>query len=174
MTTLRFRILLDNVEGVFRDIDIPQDATFGDLHEIIMTGFAFSGMEMASFYVSNEEWEKGEEISLMDLSEPGQDTARLMSETKLSDLVENIGDKLLYVYNFLNMWIFYVDLIQKNEREISSPEVVLFVGDAPAENSLGDANMDEFSFDTDSEFDDDLDFEESEGEFESLDDYPDL
>ena len=37
-------------------------------------------LEMASFYLSDDQWNQGEEISLFDLSE-GNTSVRLMSET---------------------------------------------------------------------------------------------
>jgi hypothetical protein len=33
-----------------------------------MSAFEFKGDQMASFYVSNDEWDKGHEINLMDMS----------------------------------------------------------------------------------------------------------
>ncbi|MEN9640552.1 MAG: hypothetical protein RLZZ262_2421, partial [Bacteroidota bacterium] len=65
----KFRVIIDTEEDVFRDIEIETDASFEDLHRSILDGFDFEEGEMASFYMSNEQWEKGLEIALMDMGE---------------------------------------------------------------------------------------------------------
>lgn len=101
----RFRIILDTHEDVFRDIEIQASSTLEDLHNAIVQSFGFDGQEMASFYISNDLWEEGEEISLFDVSdEPG--AIRVMEETYLENVVNENQTRLLYVYDFLNMWTF--------------------------------------------------------------------
>ena len=54
----RFRVILDSRQDhVFRDIEIPYDASFEDLHNSIQQAFGFDGTQMASFYESNNDWE---------------------------------------------------------------------------------------------------------------------
>ena len=67
MRIFHIRVLLDSSQDVFRDIEIEEKSTFLDLHNAIIESFKFSGMEMASFYKSNEYWDKGEEIALIDM-----------------------------------------------------------------------------------------------------------
>jgi len=113
----RFRVILDTHEDVFRDIEIEATATLEDFHNAITQAFGFGGQEMASFYTSNEVWEQNEEIALFDMSEePGQ--LRVMNETIVEDVVSEDETKLIYVYDFLNMWTFLVEL-----AEIAEPEV---------------------------------------------------
>lgn len=172
MKVLKFRVLLDNIKGVFRDIEVPESYNLAQLHEVIVKSLDFSGMEMASFFISDEEWEKGDEISLMDMSEPGQNGVRLMSETKITDVTKEIGDRLLYVYDFLNMWICYVELVDILDKEIDKAEVVLSVGESPVEGSASGSSLD--SDLDDSDLYDDFEDEDGESEFESLDDHPEL
>jgi hypothetical protein len=108
----RFRVILDNdtEEDVFRDLEIRETDNLEDLHNIITQSFGFDGTEMASFYISNEAWEQGEEISLFDLSDDG--SARLMNETEIADVVHEAQTKLIYIYDFLSMWTFYVELAE--------------------------------------------------------------
>ena len=64
----RLRVILDVREDVFRDIEIQGADTLEDLHNAIVQAFSLEGQEMASFYLSDEEWNQGEEISLFDMS----------------------------------------------------------------------------------------------------------
>jgi len=97
----RFRIILDNdtKEDIFRDLEIKSTDTLEDLHNSITQAFGFDGTEMASFYISDDEWNQGEEISLFDLSE-GMISTRLMNESPLDDTVSVKQTKLIYVYDF--------------------------------------------------------------------------
>jgi hypothetical protein len=130
----KFRVIIDTEEDVFRDIEIETDASFEDLHRSILDGFDFEEGEMASFYMSNEQWEKGLEIALMDM---GEKAALNMKGTKLNEMVTQPADKILYVYDFMRMWIFYVELIEikKDKPSTIYPRVALAFGDAPAQDS---------------------------------------
>lgn len=131
----KFRVIIDTEQDVFRDIEIETDATFETLHQSILDAFDFEEGEMASFYMSNDEWEKGLEISLMDLG--GADEGLAMANTTLTEMVSKPGDKILYVYDFLRMWIFYVELmeVKKDKPSTIYPRVALAYGDAPAQDS---------------------------------------
>lgn len=123
---------------------------------------------MASFYLSNDEWDKGAEIAQMDFSEPGQEPVRIMADTSLDEILDGEGSKLLYLYDFLRMWIWYVELVEvaeSAEATTSLPRVVLSVGDAPSEFSKGMVEKFESDGDDDpfSEFDDDFDPNDLEG-----------
>ena len=153
----RFRVILDNdtEDDIFRDLEIRQTDTLEDLHNIITQSFGFNGTEMASFYISNDTWEQGEEISLFDLSE--NNSSRLMLETSLDSILNETQTKLIYVYDFLSMWTFYVELAEiVNENEGHDYPNLMFVqGQVPdnAPEKLFEAeNLDEFN-----EFEDDFD-----------------
>lgn len=160
----KFRVIIDTEQDVFRDIEIETDATFETLHQSILDAFDFEEGEMASFYMSNEEWEKGLEISLMDLG--GAEEGLAMSNTTLAEMVAKPGDKILYVYDFLRMWIFYVELmeVKKDKPSTIYPRVALAYGDAPAQDSK---EMEDMFAEGGADYSDDLEEmdEEEEDEF---------
>lgn len=157
----RFRVILDNDtdEDVFRDLEIQETDTLEDLHNIITQSFGFDGTEMASFYISDDTWEQGEEISLFDLSE--DNSARLMNETLINDVVHEVQPKLIYVYDFFSMWTFFVELAEIVEEAAgtSYPNVMFVKGQVPddAPQKLFEADDYEDDFD---EFEDDLDIDD--------------
>ncbi|MCZ4409968.1 hypothetical protein O3Q51_14195 [Cryomorphaceae bacterium 1068] len=165
-----FRVLIDQTEEVFRDIQIKGSDSFDDLHQAIVEAFEFSGDEMASFYMSNEEWDKGEEITQMDMGGLGDEGIKTMKDTPLDEMVFEEGEKLLYLYDFMRMWIFFVELVGVStaKEDQTYPLVVLTVGDAPAEHSK--ELVDSFPVDFDEDFEDPS---EDEG-FENIDDYDEI
>ncbi|MEM6516097.1 MAG: hypothetical protein AAF688_07925 [Bacteroidota bacterium] len=163
----RFRILLDTEqeEDVFRDIEIRDTDSMEDLHNVITQSFGFDGLEMASFYLSNDEWDQGEEISMFDVSE-GVNSVRVMNETILKDVVHEKQTKLIYVYDFLSMWTFLVELAEIVEESEGTdyPNLMFVKGQIPdnAPEKMFESEQldDEFN-----EFDDGLDLDD----YESLD-----
>lgn len=166
----RFRVILDNdtEDNVFRDLEIREDDTLEDLHNIITQSFGFDGSEMASFYRSDEEWNQGEEFSLFDLSE-GADEVNLMNAHKINEVVHEAQTKLIYIYDFLNMWMFFVELAEIVEAtdSIDYPNLLFVHGqvpdEAPEKSFLTDDFEDFNEFDDDLDVDDysDLDFDEN-------------
>lgn len=163
----RFRIVLDVQDDVFRDIEIEANDTLEDLHNAIVQAFGFDGTEMASFYMTDEEWNQGEEIVLFDMSE-GHKPVRMMDETAIDSLLSKRDNKLIYVYDFFSMWTFYVELadISEGKEGTDYPNLMYVHGqlpDSPPEKKFEAEKLDDF----DDEFNDDMDFE-------SLDDLEDF
>ena len=92
----RFRVILDNntEDDVFRDLEIREGDTMEDLHNIITQSFGFDGMEMASFYVSDDQWNQGEEIAMMDMSE-ASNKVKMMNQTKINAIIHEACTRLI-------------------------------------------------------------------------------
>lgn len=160
----KFRIVLDTLDDVFRDIEIEESATLEDLHNSVTQAFGFDGTEMASFYLTDEEWNQGEEIILFDMSE-GMNSVRMMNETSLDSVVDEKNTKLIYVYDFFSMWTFYVELADITEAEDGRdyPNLMFAHGQLP--DSPPEKNFEAEETELEDEFgEDDVDFE-------NLDDY---
>lgn len=163
----KFRAILDAEEDVFRDIAILHDDSLEDLHNAIVNAFGFDGTELASFYTCDNQWNQDEEISLFD----GGDVAgeqKIMSDFQLSELLDEETTKIIYVYDFMNMWTFLVELaaIEEPQPGESYPNVLFSHGEMPAsapEKDFSEAEN-EFDFDDDDYDEDDLDMFGDEGE----------
>ena len=159
----RFRVILDADEDVFRDIEILQESTLEDLHNSIVQSFGFDGTEMASFYLSDENWSQGEEIHQFDMSGNGS-TIKLMNETALDSILSEAQTKMIYVYDFLTMWTFFVELAQITEPEDGRdyPNLMFVHGqlpdDAPEKEFVGESDGLNGDFDDDFDTDDYDDF----------------
>ncbi|WP_178983877.1 IS1096 element passenger TnpR family protein [Winogradskyella helgolandensis] len=158
----RFRVILDNdtEDDVFRDIEIRESDTMEDLHNTITQSFGFDGMEMASFYISDDQWNQGEEISMMDMSEAGNEV-KMMNETVLNSIVHEASTRLIYLYDFMNMWTFYVELgeIVEEAEGTDYPNLMFVHGQIPDEapEKTFEAEEDDDDY---NEFDDDLDLDD--------------
>lgn len=130
----KFRIILDTKEDVIREVALLRDFTLEDLHQTIVNAFGFDGMEMASYYHTDVEWNQGEEIPLFNMSDQVGGLSQ-MSDYKLDFVFNKQNNRLLYVYDFLNLWTFFVEFISEfNEVEDKSIPLLLFsLGDLPKE-----------------------------------------
>ncbi len=158
----RFRAILDHEskEDIFRDIEIRKTDTLEDLFNVLTQSFGFDGSEMASFYVSNDEWHQGQEIVLFDMGE--NDDIRLMNETIIEDVVDENQTKLIFVYDFLNMWTFLVELgeIVEEAQGTDYPNLMFVCGQVPSEAP-------------EKQFEADQSLEDQDGNYK-LDDYDEL
>jgi len=171
----KFRVILDAEEDIFRDIAILAEDTLEDLHNAIFNSFGFDGMEVASFYTCDETWNQEDEISLFDTGDV-QGEQRIMSDYKLSDILDEQNTKIIYVYDFLNMWTFLVELAAIEEVAVGEtyPSMLFSHGIMPLD--AGDKNFEsDMNDDIYGEFEDDLDEDDldmfDEGGGESFEDY---
>ncbi len=157
----KIRVILDTEEDVIRTLLVDHTINLESLHLTIANAFGFDGTEMASFYLSDTEWNQGQEIPLFDMSESGD--AITMSTTLLEAAMEFVESKMIYVYDFLNMWTFYVEVLEiDKENNKDLPKTILSVGEIPEQAPDKEFTTEDMLSDFDDEFKD---------EFESLDDF---
>ena len=171
----KFRVILDTEEDIFRDIAIVEDDTLEDLHNAIVNAFGFDGMEAASFYACDDSWtQQEEEISLFDMSDD-QEAGRTMASTTINSVLDEDQTKIIYVYDFLNMWTFFVELAAIEEEEPGAlyPELLFSHGILPDYIPTKSFSADPVSNDDIfGDFDDDYD-EEDYDMFEGDDSFTD-
>lgn len=162
----KFRVILDAEEDVFRDIAIQEEDTLEDLHNAIVNAFGFDGLEIASFYTCDDEWTQEDEIPLFDTGDVAGEQ-KTMADYMLNGLLDSENTKIIYVYDFLNMWTFFVELaaIEDAESGVAYPDLMFSHGEVPAnapDKEFGAEDADDFY----SDFDDDYD----EEDFDAFDD----
>ena len=127
----RLRVILDidTNEDILRDVEIDKNSNLTDLHELILLSFNFSADQMASFYTVDEEWNQINEISLMNFDE----STDSMDSIIVANILNTQNTKLLYIYDFMSMWTFYVELIEEAQKinNILYPRIIFSVGNVP-------------------------------------------
>lgn len=145
----RIRVILDSNDDVLRDIEILANNTFEDLHKAIINCFDLRGNEMASFYLSDEKWKQNEEIILDSFLE--DNSQMLMKETHLNSIISESQKKFIYIYDFLNLWTFYIDIfeIKDQKKDAIYPKYIFSKGnlpnEAPKKTFIADENNNDFN-----------------------------
>lgn len=115
------------------DIKMDKMHSFFDFHSIIQKSLGYESHQLASFFISDRRWMKLKEVSMLDLGVNGG-VFYIMQKTKLSDLINTIGQKLIYTYDFLNDRSLYVELTGIiMENYLNEPLVTLKQGDTPVQ-----------------------------------------
>jgi hypothetical protein len=136
MAILRFRIYLEEDESVYRDVSIRHTQSFLDLHEAILRAYEFDNKHKATFYRSNDHWQRGREISLEQYDKEYKAPPLLMNDTTIGSEIRNPNQKFIYQYDFNKNWTFLVELINVSKEEnpkISYPSTMRTEGIAPSQ-----------------------------------------
>ncbi|OFX73614.1 MAG: hypothetical protein A2X12_11435 [Bacteroidetes bacterium GWE2_29_8] len=135
MFIYKFRITQEDHDDFVRDIEIMSNQTFEDFHKFFVSQFNLDSTQLASFYISNSRWNKKQEITLIDMSDDDENKMPIMSETKISDFIDDPHQRLIYINDFINLITFYIDLLKitKGDKENKKdfPKIVKSEGRLP-------------------------------------------
>jgi hypothetical protein len=168
----RFILVSDEVDDFRRDITIDSDATFFELHEAILDSVGYAKDQITSFFLCDDDWSKGVEITLIDMESSSDEDIYVMEKSRLSELLDEERQKLIYVFEPLTDRCFFMELREiipgKNQEK---PLTVKSSGHPPKQISL----MEELDFSapaTHSGLDDD-EFMDDEFDMDNYDAYDD-
>jgi len=106
----KFLLISDEQENFVREIEIDAEATFLDFQKAIIKSVKYSEGELTSFFICSDEWEKEQEVMFMEMDTDSSVDTYLMEDTKLEELVEDEGQKLLFVFDLLTERAFFIEL----------------------------------------------------------------
>ncbi len=149
MAVLRFRAYYEEDDSVYRDIVIKHTQTFADLHNAILKAYEFDNKHQATFYRSNDNWQRGREITFQKYDKEYKAEPLLMSETTIGSQIKDPNQKFIYTYDFVKGWSFLIELINVSKEEnpkITYPSAIRTEGIGPAQygtkSLLGDKFID--------------------------------
>jgi hypothetical protein len=121
MAVLKFRAYLEEEESVYRDIAIKHTSHFAELHFQILKAYDFDSKHKATFYRSNDNWQRGREITFQEYDKKYIAPPLLMSETTIGSEIKDTNQRFVYEYDFEKKWIFLVELI--NISKVEDPRI---------------------------------------------------
>ncbi|SEW35377.1 pRiA4b ORF-3-like protein [Chitinophaga sp. YR573] len=136
MPVLKFRVYWEEDESVYRDISIKPDQTFLQFHQVILQSFEFDNKHKATFFRSNDNWQRGREIILEKDNTPRKVDPLMMNETVIAAAVKTPNQKFIYLYDYAKNWVFLVELIGVSKDEnsrLTYPYCVRKEGLAPSQ-----------------------------------------
>lgn len=140
MHVYTFRVVVEDVDDFYADIEVAANQNFEDFHNALVELADLKGNEMASFYFCDSSWKKKKEISLIDLSDQEEDEevegklqTAIMKESVLAKCIDDPHQRIMYVYDFLRMITFYIELkkISESQKGVTYPRVIAKYGELP-------------------------------------------
>ena len=86
---LKIRVVADTEEDIFIDLIASKSSNLLSIHNLLVKTFELDSNEIASFYLSNNNWDKGDEITLFNMSLEDDDDGSIqksMENTSLENL----------------------------------------------------------------------------------------
>ncbi len=121
-----FRMLSDENQDFCRDVVIKGTDTFLDFHYCIQENLRYDASQLASFFLTSENWEKQQEITLIDMMEEEGPEAVTMDQAAIQDFVTEIAARMIYVFDFFSERAYFIELIEKSDA--ASHKKTPFVG----------------------------------------------
>lgn len=106
----RFLVLSDEVDDFKRVIKIDSEATFLDLHDIILESVGYTKDQMCSFFICDDDWSKKTEITLIPMDTSSDVDNYIMESTHLDELLEEEHQKLMFVFDYMTERAFFMEL----------------------------------------------------------------
>ena len=127
MAVLKFRVYWEEDDVIYRDVLVKHTQNFADLHQIILRAFEFDQKHDATFFRSNDTWQRGREISKEVYEKEYIAPPLLMEETLIGSEIIDTNQHFIYLYDFVKAWSFLIELIQviKNSEADMSLEYPL-------------------------------------------------
>ena len=132
----RIKFISEEVDGFFRELLIESDGTFLDLNEAVLAACNYSDDQMTSFYVCDNEWERGVQITREDVSDPDneEEDVFLMERTPLSEFINEEGQRLEYVFDPFSCRSFFLQVKEIiTGRHLEAAELVREGGEPPVQ-----------------------------------------
>lgn len=127
-----FRIVSDEVDNFRREIKIDADATFLELKNAICESVGYDKNQMCSFFLCEGNWERGKEVTLEDMGSDSSEDVYLMEDTIISDYVEDMGQRLMFTFDYMTDRSFFMELKEiVTGKNMTEPLCSLAMGTPP-------------------------------------------
>ena len=137
----KFTILSDEIDNFVRVIAVDPEATFFDLHNSILDSVNFEKNQMTSFFLCSDDWEKGQEVTLVEMESSSEYDNLVMDRTKLEDLISDENQKLLYVFDIMSDRAFFMELTEIVPRKNQDKPICVRSEGNPPEQIKADEGL---------------------------------
>jgi len=140
MRTFIFKVNLLRAKKIVREIEVLENINLYKLAEAIVGAFGFDFDHAFGFFseITND-WQLNKSEKMYELFADMEDQgieptgAESVEKTKISEVWQNIGDKMMMLFDYGDDWRFVVELIGFGEKQPKTkyPRVIKTLGPAP-------------------------------------------
>jgi hypothetical protein len=114
-----FRAISNESDDFILDIAIDSKLRFIDLHNFIQEVLKFDTTQITSFFVTDEDWNKEQEITLVDMMEV--DGPHVMDAVQIEELITKRKQRLLYAFDLFAERVLFMELTQIDGGTLNHP-----------------------------------------------------
>ncbi len=128
-----FRIISDEDQDFCRDLVIDGSDTFLDFHHTLQENLGYDPSQLASFFLTNEVWEKQQEITLIDMMQDPDLPVVIMDQVTLDEQITEASQRMIYLFDFFSDRAFFIELLEESDQTSSkdTPFIGYAKGEAP-------------------------------------------
>ena len=131
----KFLIGSEEAENFKLEIAIDSSDTFLRLRNTILDAAGYDKNQMDSFVICDEDWEKDKEVTYLDMDTDSDEDIWIMEDTPLDELLDDEGQKLKFVFDYMTERFFKVKLKEIIPgKNLHDPLCESKIGTPPAEN----------------------------------------
>ncbi|MCQ2311029.1 MAG: plasmid pRiA4b ORF-3 family protein [Paludibacteraceae bacterium] len=129
----------DEGEDLRLTFEADPEATFLDLHKAILAAVRYKDDQMTSFFMCNDRWEKEQEVTLVEMDNNFEYDNMTMENTRLSELMEEQGQRLIYIFDPMFERYFFGSLREIMSGQMEGVKLVEKKGKAPKQLQTEDS-----------------------------------
>lgn len=114
---LKYRMLSDENDNFVRDFEVLPEMTLAQFHAFIIASLGYDDC-MASFFASDDRWNRLREYTLMDMGEDvlgGGEMPVPMDKVTLAELVVSDCKRLIYQFDMFSDRAFYLEFVDAHK-----------------------------------------------------------
>ncbi|MGN1256928.1 MAG: hypothetical protein ACI4UA_07175 [Bacteroidaceae bacterium] len=133
--TLRLTLFSQEVEDFVVEIKIGAEASFDDLHRLILHDCGYREVDGQQFLLCDEDWRVERRVCQRDVESRSEEDIYLMHDTLVGDLLEDEGQRMAYVFDPEAKRFFMMELTENIfGQPLASPMVSRRHGQAPLQS----------------------------------------
>ena len=132
MTIFKFRVLLEDEDNVYRDIEIKSTYSILEFHQSILIAFSFIDEPESSFFFSDNNWHELDYILTIDQACQSAKNGSILANP-IASWVNDPHQRFIYKLKTYRYFIFYIELVKisKEDVKINYPRTVKVMGEPP-------------------------------------------
>ena len=131
----RFKIVSEETDKFRREIEIDPEESFMALRNAILDSVGYTKDEISTFFICDDDWKRQDEVAIEDFGSSSDQDLWSMDDTRISELIEEEGQKIEFVFDGLTERSFFMELKEiLTGKKLTSPICTLKEGKAPAQH----------------------------------------
>ena len=154
---IKLRAICGEDEDFLREIEISGDSTFLELHSFIQQNLKYDDKQLATFFITDNGWNKEQEITLFDMSDGELSQSLLMEKTTLNNLLTKAKQRFIYIFDLFSERALFIEVIKIDRTaELEAPICTTASSLPPKQIKFDDPSQDPDSIMHDDDSFDDL------------------